>query len=38
LNGRIPAVEQEKAWDDPAGAEASLRAMREKAVKEQQQR
>jgi thiol-disulfide isomerase/thioredoxin len=37
LNGRIPAVEQEKAWDDPAGAEASFRAMREKAVKEQQQ-
>jgi len=38
LNGSIPAVEQEKAWDDPAGAEASFRAMREKAVKEQQQR
>jgi len=33
LNGRIPDVEQEKAWDDPAGAEASFRAMREKAVK-----
>ena len=32
LNGRIPKVEQEKAWDDPAGAEASFRAMREKAV------
>ncbi len=32
LNGGIPNVEQEKAWDDPAGAEASFRAMREKAV------
>jgi thiol-disulfide isomerase/thioredoxin len=33
LNGRIPKVEQEKAWDDPAGAEASFRTMRAKAVK-----
>jgi thiol-disulfide isomerase/thioredoxin len=32
LKGQIPKVEQEKAWDDPAGAEASFRAMREKAV------
>ena len=37
LNGRIPKVEQEKAWDDPAGAEASFRAMREKAVKAEEQ-
>jgi len=37
LNGAIPQVEQEKAWDDPAGAEASFRAMREKAVKEERQ-
>ena len=37
LDGRIPAVEQEKAWDDPAGAEASFRAMREKAVQQEQQ-
>jgi thiol-disulfide isomerase/thioredoxin len=32
LNGGIPNVEQEKAWDDPKGAEASFRALREKAV------
>jgi thiol-disulfide isomerase/thioredoxin len=32
LDGKIPNVEQEKAWDDPAGAEASFRALREKAV------
>jgi thiol-disulfide isomerase/thioredoxin len=32
LDGGIPAVEQEKAWDDPAGAEASFRALRDKAV------
>jgi thiol-disulfide isomerase/thioredoxin len=32
LDGGIPNVEQEKAWDDPAGAEASFREMREKAV------
>jgi thiol-disulfide isomerase/thioredoxin len=32
LDGRIPNVEQEKAWDDPAGAEASFRDLREKAV------
>jgi thiol-disulfide isomerase/thioredoxin len=32
LDGGIPNVEQEKAWDDPVGAEASFRAMREKAV------
>jgi hypothetical protein len=37
LSGRIPKVEQEKAWDDPAGAEASFRAMREKAVKAEEQ-
>jgi thiol-disulfide isomerase/thioredoxin len=35
LDGGIPNVEQEKAWDDPAGAEASFRAMREKAVEEE---
>jgi hypothetical protein len=33
LDGGIPNVEQEKAWDDPKGAEASFRAMREAAVK-----
>jgi len=38
LDGGIPNVEQEKAWDDPAGAEASFRAMREKAVQAEQQR
>jgi len=32
LDGGIPNVEQEKAWDDPAGAEASFREMRAKAV------
>jgi thiol-disulfide isomerase/thioredoxin len=37
LGGRIPQVEQEKAWDDPAGAEASFRALREKAVQAEQQ-
>ena len=36
LDGGIPNVEQEKAWDDPVGAEASFRALREKAVKEEQ--
>lgn len=35
LDGGIPNVEQEKAWDDPAGAEAAFRAMREKAVEEE---
>lgn len=33
LDGNIPKVEQEKAWDDPAGAEAYFRSLREKAVK-----
>ena len=37
LDGGIPKVEQEKAWDDPVGAEASFRALREKAVKAEQQ-
>jgi len=37
LDGGIPKVEQEKAWDDPVGAEASFRALREKAVKEERQ-
>jgi cytochrome c biogenesis protein CcmG/thiol:disulfide interchange protein DsbE len=38
LDGGIPNVEQEKAWDDPAGAEASFRALREKAVKAEEQK
>jgi hypothetical protein len=33
LDGNIPKVEQEKAWDDSAGAEAYFRSLREKAVK-----
>jgi thiol-disulfide isomerase/thioredoxin len=37
LDGGIPKVEQEKAWSDPAGAEASFRALREKAVKAEHQ-
>jgi thiol-disulfide isomerase/thioredoxin len=37
LDGGIPKVEQEKAWDDPAGAEASFRAMREKAIETERQ-
>jgi thiol-disulfide isomerase/thioredoxin len=37
LDGGIPNVEQEKAWDDPKGAEASFRALRERAVKTEQQ-
>jgi thiol-disulfide isomerase/thioredoxin len=37
LDGGIPKVEQEKAWDDPAGAEASFRALRDKAVKAEKQ-
>jgi thiol-disulfide isomerase/thioredoxin len=37
LDGGIPNVEQEKAWDDPAGAEASFRALRAKAVEAEQQ-
>ena len=36
LEGRIPKVEQEKAWDDPAGAEVSFRTLRDKAVKAEQ--
>ena len=32
FDGGIPKVEQEKALDDPAGAEASFRALRAKAV------
>ena len=37
MDGGIPNVEQEKAWDDPKGAEATFRALREKAVKARQQ-
>jgi thiol-disulfide isomerase/thioredoxin len=37
LNGGIPNVEQEKAWGDPKGAEETFRALREKAVKAEQQ-
>ncbi|MGC1295368.1 MAG: hypothetical protein WA869_10030, partial [Alloacidobacterium sp.] len=37
LDGGIPKVEQEKAWSDPAGAEASFRALRDKAVKAEHQ-
>jgi hypothetical protein len=28
LDGNIPKVEQEKAWDDSAGAEAYFRSLR----------
>ena len=37
LDGGIPKVEQEKAWDDPAGAEVSFRALRDKAIKMEKQ-
>jgi len=37
LDGQIPKVEQEKAWDDPAGAEKSFRALRAAAVKKEQE-
>jgi thiol-disulfide isomerase/thioredoxin len=36
LEGGIPKVEQEKAWDDPVGAEASFRALRAKAIDAEQ--
>jgi hypothetical protein len=36
LDGQIPKVEQEKAWDDPVGAEKSFRALRAEAVKREQ--
>jgi thiol-disulfide isomerase/thioredoxin len=36
LDGRIPNVQQEKAWDDPKGAEAAFRALRAKAVEGKQ--
>ena len=37
LKGGVPKVEQEKAWDDTAGAEAYFRSLRDKAVKAEQQ-
>jgi thiol-disulfide isomerase/thioredoxin len=37
LNGGVPRVEQEKAWDDPAGAEAYFRSLRAKAVEAEHQ-